>query len=138
MAFLIISSELKNGKEWSNWIFEINAVEEEETLSPKTILIGNQIPKVKTIRDTLTTVEWSQKSNSNNNLLPKWLWKKKDHQSMSNPPKLDGDYKVHGMNGSSRAMVGDSFLNGEDHSELPERKQVSDPSPIFVAGFQTT
>ena len=35
-------------------------------------------------------------------------------------------------------MVGDSFLNGEDHSELPERKQVSDPSPIFVAGFQTT
>ena len=42
------------------------------------------------------------------------------------------------MNGSSRAMVGDSFLNGEDHSELPERKQVSDPSPIFVAGFQTT
>ena len=32
-------------------------------------------------------------------------------------------------------MVGDSFLNGEDHSELPERKQVSDPSPIFVAGW---
>ena len=44
---MIISSKLKNGKEWSNWMvklnFEINAVEEEETLSPKTILIGNQI-----------------------------------------------------------------------------------------------
>ena len=32
-------------------------------------------------------------------------------------------------------LLGDSFLNGEDHSELPERKQVSDPSPIFVAGW---